>query len=287
VTTIWSGLSVGAIYVLIAVGYNLVYSTAGVFNFAQAQLVVVSTFLAYFGYHTLHINAALIVLMSGAICLLIGVIEWESAVRPLGGKGSHRELLTTVGFAVMLEGAVSIIWGENPLEVPFFGPNQPLTVTGGRVLPVELITVGLAIVVAIGLHLWLRTTKLGLACLATSEDRVAARLRGIKVSNLSRGAFGAAGCLAGLTGVFVGPQTFAVPELGNFLGVAGFIAFVVGGGGSQLGALLGGLATGIVGAEVSRWLGSQYSNSVIFVFLLALLMLRPTGLLGTLKETRV
>ncbi len=279
-TVIWSGLALGALYALVAVEYNIVFVSTDVFNFAQAQLVVTGTFLAYFFGTTAHLPVVLVVLASAAGCAAIAVVEEFVAVRPLQGRGSHAELVTTLGAAVALEGAALLLWGSNPLRVEFPGSRDPLTLFGGRVLPVQLTLMATTVVIVVALGVLMKRTRLGLACLATAENRSAAMLRGVNVRMISILFFALAGALAGATGSVVGALTFAVYDGGNALALMGFLALAMGGFGSQTGALVGGLVTGLVQALALRYLGYNYANIVLFGLLLTVLFLRPQGLFG-------
>jgi branched-chain amino acid transport system permease protein len=279
-TVIWSGLGVGAIYALIAIEYNVVFVATGVFNFAQAQLAVSGTFLAYFFGTTAHLPAFAVVILSAVGGAALALVEELLAVKPLQGRGFHGELVTTLGAAVILEGAALLLWGSQPLQVHFPGPQRVLTILTGRVLPVSLAVIGCALLVVILLHVLMRRTMIGLACLATAENRSAAMLRGVNVRMVSLLFFAIAGGLAGATGVLVGPVTFAVYDGGNSLALTGFLALAIGGFGSQGGALIGGLTVGLVQAISSRYLSAAYSDIVLFGMLLSVLLLRPQGLFG-------
>jgi branched-chain amino acid transport system permease protein len=140
--------------------------------------------------------------------------------------------------------------------------------------------IALACSIALGAELITRRTNLGLASLATAEDRIAAMLRGIDVRTLSIGSFAVAGALCVAVGPFLAPKTFATFDLGDNLAIKGFVALAIGGFGSQKGALIGGLFTGLVEAGAARYLGAGYQTLSIFILLLAVLLVRPTGLFG-------
>ena len=282
-TLIFAGLGAGAIYGLVAIQYNLVFTAAGIFNFAQAQLAAMGTFMVVLFGSTLHLPVAAVIILSAAACALMGGIEEIIAVRPLRrGRGStaHGELVTTLGVAIMLDGIAYVVWGSNPIRVPFPGPTHVLTIFGGRVLPIEFFIIGATLVVVLGLRWVFHHTKIGLACLATAEDRQAAQLRGINVQRLGLGAFAAAGALGGASAILVGPQTFAVYNTGDSIALLGFLALAIGGYGSFGGALLGGLTTGLVEAFTERYIGVNYDYPVLFGLLLIILLARPTGLFG-------
>lgn len=280
VTTLWSGLAIGAVYVLTALGYNIVWVTAGVFNFAQAQFVMVGTFVAFASTSQLHIPIPLGFLLGAAVGFALGAVEERLAMRPIAGMGAHGELVTTVGVAIALDGLAEVIWGSQPLAVPFFGPNHSLAVAGGHVLPDQIVALAVAVVLSLGLMAWSRWTLSGNVCMAAAEDRPAAMLRGLNVQRFTWLAVAAAGALAGLLGLLVGPETYAVYNLGDSLVALAFVALTIGGFGSYGGALIGGLVAGVVQAFAQYFWGSDASNLVLFAVLLAVLGLRPGGLFG-------
>jgi branched-chain amino acid transport system permease protein len=179
-----------------------------------------------------------------------------------------------------------LLWGSQPLTVDFFGSNAAVTIWTGRIYPAEVALIGIGIAVAVGAELYSTRTMLGIANLATAEDRVAARLRGINVERLSLFAFALAGAICMGLGVFVGPKTAASVDLGDNLAIKGFVALAIGGFGSQKGALAGGMAAGLAEALAARTLGADYQNAAVFLLLLFVLLVRPTGLFGE-KEQRV
>jgi len=281
-TTVWAGLSVGAIYVLVALGYNIVFITAGTFNFANANLIMVGVFIAYWGLVQVGLPVFVVFLVAGAGVLLVAGAEERVAFRPVKHHDGH--LVTSVGAATLITGVVQLIWGADALQVPFIAKNNPTSVLGGRVVPVELWLIGLALVGAFGLHALLRWTMVGLASLAASEDREAASLRGVNTRWLGLGGFALSGALAGVIGPFVGPKTFAFAGLAIALALKGFVAMAMGGFGSISGCVVGGFVTGLVEALTARWVGGTYEDLTVFALLLVILMVRPTGLLGERTE---
>lgn len=283
-TALWTGLTLGSVYTLIALGYNIVFVTTGVFNFAQAQLLILGTFVAYWTSVTLGWPALPAIVICVLICTVTSVLEERLAIRPLAGKGFHGELVTTVGVTVVIEGVILKIWGPDPLRVPFFGWNSTWRLGDVAILPVEVLIIGVAVGASLGTYLWSRFSMVGLGSRATIEDRDAAMLRGVNVRRLSIGAFVVAGALAGLLGPIVGPKTFAVASLGFVLALKGFVALALGGFGSHVGALVGGVLLGLVEALAGRQLGADYQNVIVFAVLLVVLLARPTGLFGIRTE---
>ncbi len=284
-TSIWSGLSIGAVYALVAIGYNLVFIAYTTFNFAHAQLMMFAIFVTYWGLVVAELPVLLIFLIAAVGVGLIALVEEFIAIRPV--KGTHAHLVTTLGMATLLDGVTRLIWGDQVLKVPATTSDATLDIFGGRVGVVELVLIGGVLVVTAGLTFYSRRSLTGLALLAMAEDREAAQLRGIDVRKLALAAFVFTGVLAGLTGPLVGPKTFAVATLGAALALKGFVAVAIGGFGSLPGALIGGFVVGLVESLSGRWLGSAFPTIAVFVVLILILMLKPAGLFGTTRERMV
>lgn len=277
--TLWAGLSMGAIYALVAVGYNITLILSGVLNFASAQFLTIGAFVAFWGLTQNDLPLPLVLLISIALASAIGLLTERVAIRPLKSLGSHTELITTLGVSTIIAGIALVIFGPDPLPVRVM-PNDALNVLGGQVRPNELLLILLAVVMVVVLHLWVHRSKLGLAGLARAEDPEAARLRGIDVRGLSLLGFAVAGALGGLAGPLVAQKTYAVATLGLVLALKGFVAMAVGGVGSIVGSLVGGLVVGLVEAFTARYLGDDFGEISVVVILFAVLLVRPVGIFG-------
>lgn len=287
-TTVWAGLATGALYALIAIGYNIVLLASGVFNFAYAQLVMLGTYMAYVGSVTLGAPLGVSILFAGACVALIAVIEERLAIRPLTGREDLQgTLITSIGVAILLDGIVLKVWGSQPKNVPDPVSTKALHIFGGTVEPSDLILIIVVIVIAVALHIWSRSTPSGLASLAAAEDRDAAMARGVNVRRLTIGAFLAAGLVAGVLGFLVAARTYAVPTLGDNQALTGFVAIAIGGSGSQIGGLIGGFVVGLVNAFAARYTNADWPDIVVFGVLMVVLLLLPRGLFGGAAERRV
>ncbi|WP_196073388.1 branched-chain amino acid ABC transporter permease [Nakamurella alba] len=282
-TVVWSGLALGAINALVGIAYNMVLTTSGIFNFAQPQFVMIGAFLAFEGSVVLGLPLWVLLVATAVIGGLLGLLEDQAAIRPLGSGSSHGALVTTVGVSVVMSGAALIIWGTTPRNVPFEGGREALEILGGRILPVELTLLILAVVVAVLLQWGLRRTTWGMAIRAVSADKENARLRGIDVERVRTLGFVVAGAFSMALGPLVVSLVSANVELGNSLVILGFVAAAVGGMGSFVGALIGGLLTGIVQALAAQYIGGQAGLLAVFVLLIVVLVARPTGLFGDRK----
>lgn len=287
-TTIYAGLFAGALYATVAMGFNIVFIATGTFNFAQAQYAMYGLFAAWIGLEVLHLNLILVILGGFVVGAAIGLLNERLAIRLLPAHTTHGELVTTVGFSVLMVGVAIAIFGDNPHPVPsIVTGNNPISLFGGQVYPYELVMVGVGVLIVLGMEVLSRRTLLGLASLATAEDRVAAILKGINVRRLQMGAYMLAGGLLVAIGPFVAPVTYATTGIGDALNIKAFVAMSLGGFGSPKGALIGGMAAGLLEAFVGRYLNSNFQNLALLLLLLAILMLRPYGLFGERVERAV
>ena len=281
--TVWSGLGLGALYVLIAVGFNVVYVASGIFNFALPYFFMVGTFISYAIVVVLDLPIALALLAGAVVGAFIGILEELIAIRPLS-RGSHGELVTTVGWSVILEGIVLLIWEADPRRVSGLGSDTRVDLLGASVSLNSLLLIVLALLIPVAAHTYFRRTRLGLAALATAEDAEAAQVRGVNTRSLSTSAFAVAGGLLGALGAAAAPTTFAIFSLGAVLVLKAFVAMAIGGFGSFLGCLIGGFVVGLTEAFSGRYLGTEFINISTFVLLIGVLLFIPQGLFGERKE---
>lgn len=281
-TIFWSGLAIGAVYALVAIGYNIVYLSQKTFNFAQAALMMLGAFFAYLGIAVWGLPWWLVAIIAGLIVGAIAALEERVAIRPV--KDSHNLLVTTLGASFIIEGIAQVIWGGEPKKVPFFLGDGVIDFFGARVYPVELALIVFAILLVITLQQFSKRSLIGIALLGMSEDREAAQLRGVNVRRFALMAFIFTGILAGVVGVIVGPKTFAVATLGASLAIKGFVVLAIGGFGSIGGVLVGGAVVGLTEAFASRYVGADFANIAVFAILIIILMVKPTGLFTRSRE---
>jgi branched-chain amino acid transport system permease protein len=277
-TTILAGLSTGAIYTLVAIGYNITLTSSGVLNFAFANTLVLGGFVAI-GTLDAGLPLPFALLLCALACGAVSVVVERAAIRfmPLG---SHAELITTLGAGLIITALTAVIWGSDPRSLTLFA-QQPLSLLGGRVLPDSLVLIGLPVAFGVGMHLLMTCTKFGLTSRARAFDREATMLRGVDVRWLSVAAFAIAGAFAGLAGPFVLMSTSASPFLATNFALKGFVALALGGLGSQLGALVAGFAIGLIESFVNLYIGSATGDYAVFVVFVLVLLFRPRGLLGS------
>jgi branched-chain amino acid transport system permease protein len=285
---IWGGVMLGAVYALVATGFTLTSVPTGIFNFAQGAIVVGGSFLSYQWAHALGLPFGVGLLLSAAFGAIGGVLCEVLAVRPLfWGRGAFgsASIVTLVGMSTALTGIYGIKWDYQPLSVSFPGPAVAFTVGGLAIAPAQIVLVALAIVAPIAFHLWFARSRHGQACLAVAEDRTAATLRGINVDLMSIGAFAVAGLFGAVAGEVTGPITYAIPTLGATLALGGFVAQALGGEGSFIGGLVGGIMVGLASSFSTRYLGGNWGDIGILALLMVTLAVRPAGL-GGMAEVR-
>lgn len=286
IATLLAGLSVGAVYVLVAIGYNLTWLTTRALNFAQGAFMVSGMFLTVALYDR-GLPAILVIVVLAGVGAVLAAVEFALAVRPVMDRSDHAELVTTLGAATVIQGVILLVVVDDVQRVPFFGPETLIDVPGGRVSPAELVLILATLAIGVGAHAWTRYSRAGLAALALSEDREAAMLLGVNTVRYSYLTFMASGALALATAPFVGPKTLAAASLVLVLAIKGFVVLAVGGLGSQVGALVAGFGVGIIESLSARELGASWQNASVYLVFLVVILLRPRGLFGARQERYV
>jgi branched-chain amino acid transport system permease protein len=276
--TVIGGLSIGAVYALVAMGFSIVYRTMGLVNFAHADVVMVGAYVTVTFFLTARlpfgVSLLLAVLLTGALGLVI-----ERILRPLESKDLNLMLIGTIGFGIVLESLAILVWGSFGTAVPTPIPNVPIHAGGLIVTTYQLMIFGMSAAVMVLLYLFLDRTKLGTAMQAAAMDRVAATAMGVNVGSSNALAFAIGSSIAAVAGALVGPLLYVSPGMGASIGIKGFAAAILGGFGNIPGAILGGLIIGLIEAFSSRQL-SAYSDLITFVVFGLAMMVRQTGIFG-------
>jgi branched-chain amino acid transport system permease protein len=276
--TLVGGLSLGAIYALVALGFSLVYRTMGLVNFSHGNVVMVGAYVAATFYLSAKVPFAVAIVVAMITTGLIGVVV-ERVLRPLENKDFDLMLIGTIGFGIVLEALAIMIWGATGEAVPSPVPTAPLDIAGIRIRWYDLLVLLVAAVATVLLVLFLQRTKRGAAMQAVAMDHEAATAVGINVGRSNAIAFMLGAGLAALAGGLVGPMLYVSPSMGGSLGIKGFAAAILGGFGSVPGAIVGGLAIGILDSYAAGHF-QGYSELVTFVVFTVIIMIRPTGVFG-------
>ena len=289
--TLLDGLSLGAIYALIALGYTMVYGIAKMLNFAHGDVIMIGAYTVLTLLTTAGVNPWLAVLIGMGVCTLLGVTIEKIAYRPLrGASSSLAVLITAIGVSYFLQNSALLIFGAdaksfvNVITVPPITlANGELTITG-----TTIVTIVVCILVMLGLTFFVNKTKPGRAMKAVSEDRGAAQLMGVNVNATISLTFAIGSGLAAVAGVLlcsaypsVNPYTGAMP------GIKAFVAAVFGGIGSIPGAMVGGILLGVIEIFGKAYISSQVADAIVFAVLIVVLLVKPTGLFGKNIQEKV
>ncbi len=281
-----SGLTVGAVYALVALGFTLIHNASDVVNFAQGEFVMLGGMVTVFA-TAAGIPLPLAALLAIAVAVLVGLALHRLAIEPARGASAVTLIIITIGASIFLRGVAQIVFDKRFHQLPGFSGNDPIMVLGAAILPQSFWVLGGALIVFCGLFLFLERTLMGKAVLATAANRLAARLVGVDTSFVLALSFGLSAAIGALAGILITPITLTSFDVGTLLALKGFAAAMLGGMGSPLGAVVGGLVLGLLEALGAGYVSSAYKDAVAFLVILAVLFAMPQGLFGHRSVERV
>lgn len=282
-----SGISLGSVYAIIALGYTMVYGIAKMLNFAHGDIIMVGGYAAFCAGTYLGWPVPLAILFSMMICTILGIVIEKLAYKPLRSATSLAVLITAIGVSYFLQNIALLIWTSNPKAFPNmvnFIPSIVLNKGTGSEITISsttIVTIIASILIMVALTLFTGKTKIGKAMRAVSEDKGAAQLMGINVNATISVTFAIGSGLAAIAGVLLcSAYPTLMPTTGSMPGIKAFTAAVLGGIGSIPGAMLGGILLGILEKFAQAYISTQLSDAVVFAALIVVLLVKPTGLLG-------
>lgn len=282
----FSGITIGAIYALAALGFSIIYNASQVINFAQGEFIMIG------GMATVWLVGMGLPLWAAAplavvAAMLVGFALEKFAVEPARNASVTTIVIITIGASIFLRGVAQVVWGKeyHPLK-PFTG-DTPIQILGAVIQPQSLWVLGVAAAVIVGLSWFFSRTLAGKAMLATSCNPLAAQLVGVSVRKVLLMSFGLSAVLGAIGGIVVTPITFTNYEAGVMLGLKGFSAAVLGGLGNGAGAVAGGLIVGLAEAFGAGYISSAYKDAIAFIIILLVLFFMPSGLFGKRGSDRV
>ena len=281
ITQVLNGLQLGSIYALVALGYTMVYGIILLLNFAHGDIIMVGAYISWLVMSKLGLNPAIAVVLSIVGCMLLGVLIDKVAYAPLRDAPRLSILITAIGVSYFLENGSQLLFGADAKVVPAYTSVSNIQVGDLTLSFSAIVTVVVTAVATVVLTFLVQKTKLGKAMRAVSEDMGAARLMGINVNTTISFTFAVGSALAGIGAVlYCMAYTQASPTMGIMLGTKAFVAAVLGGIGFIPGAVIGGLLVGFAEVFVSAIGLSVWQDAVVFLLLIVVLIVKPTGLLG-------
>ncbi len=285
-----NGISIGSVYAIIALGYTMVYGIAKMLNFAHGDVIMVGAYMSFCATNYLGLPAIAGIALAMVVCTTLGILIEGLAYKPMRGASSLAVLITAIGVSYFLQNAALLMFGSAQktfTSIVTFAPvklfDGQLTINGE-----VIVTILASVVIMVGLTLFTGKTKMGKAMRAVSEDRAAAQLMGINVNRTISMTFAIGSCLAAIAGVLLCSTVSTLqPTTGSMPGIRAFTAAVFGGIGSIPGAMLGGILLGIIETMTKAYLSTQFSDAIVFLVLILVLLVRPAGLLGKVVQEKV
>ena len=287
ISAIVTGLSVGSMYGLIALGFHVTYVVSNTVNFSQGSSVMLGAVLGYTFAVRLGWPLPLAFAMSLALCALFGLAVERTLVRPFAERGSNGWLMATVAGGIVLDNAVLFTFGKEPRAFPSLLAQKPIALFGTGVFPLQLVIPLVGIAVAIALQIAFNRTRPGKALLAVVQNKDAARLMGIDVRLAIAFSFALSTALAGLAGMLIAPLFSVHSDMGTLFGIKAFAVAILGGISSASGVMLAGLLYGVIEASVTAFAGSTYTQIVVFAVVILALSVMPNGLFGRAAAKKV
>ena len=281
IQTLISGLSLGSIYALIALGYTMVYGIAKMLNFAHGDIIMVGAYAVITAVFTMGLPPLVAILISIALCALLGIVIEFLAYRPLRQAQPLAVLITAIGVSYLLQNLALLIYGSEQKAFPTIVSLPTVHIGGVYIDGITLATLVVTAVIMVALSLFINKTRMGKAMRAVSEDKEAAELMGISVNRTITVTFAIGSALAGIAAIFYGAAyTYIRPTTGAMPGIKAFTAAVFGGIGSIPGAMLGGILLGVIEQLSKTYISTLWADAIVFGVLVVVLVVKPTGLLG-------
>jgi branched-chain amino acid transport system permease protein len=283
---LFTGITIGATYALIALGFTLIYNASHVINFAQGEFLMIGG-MATVSLTAMGVPMLLAIVLAVVLAGVMGIALQRLAIAPAKDANVVTLIIITIGASIFIRGLAQLVWGKKYHVMPNFSGNEPIEIFGAVLNSQSLWVLGVgAVLVAVLVYFFTRTMT-GKAILATSMNKDAARLVGIRTQMVLMLAFMVSALLGSIAGIVVAPITFTSYDIGIILGLKGFVAAAIGGLGSGVGAVVGGLALGVVEAMAAGYLSSDYKDAVAFSMILLVLFFMPRGLFGAKVVERV
>ena len=282
-----SGLSTGAIYGLIGIGFSIIYNSTGIINFAQGEFVMLGGMLTLFFISVLKVPIWVAMPCAVLVSALGGLLFERLAIRPLRQPTPINLVIITIGGSILIRGLSMLLWGKDTHSLPPFSGDDPIAIGGATILPQHLWILAITVVIIAANKFFFYHTISGKAMRACSYNRRAAGLVGIDVRRMVLLSFIISSAMGAVAGIIVAPLTMTAYDVGVMLGLKGFCAAIIGGMSSGVATVVGGLILGVLESLGAGLISSGYKDAIAFIILLLILLIRPQGLFGKAESERV
>lgn len=289
-THLLNGISLGSVYSIIALGYTMVYGIAKMINFAHGDVIMVGGFIIFTFMNTLGLNPFLSVLIAMILCTLLGITIERVAYKPLRKAPSLAVLITAIGVSYLLQNLALLIFGAEAKSFSSVIPVKSVSLAGGRLIisGETLATIPICVIIMVALNIFVKKSKTGRGMLAVSEDKEAAVLMGVNVNKTIAITFAIGSAIAAIgSALMFSTYTNISPTSGAMPGIKAFVAAVFGGIGSIPGAMIGGILLGIIEILSRAYISTQLGDAIVFLILIIVLLVKPTGILGKKIQEKV
>ncbi len=282
-----TGLTIGSIYAMVALGFIIIYNVTEIINFAQGEFVVLGGLVMVF----FHVYAGLPLVIAFpatvALVMLVGILLDRLAIRPIRKPSVLTLIIATIAASIVMKGTAMVIWGKDPFDLQAFSGRDPISFFGAIIQPQYLWVIGFLILITISLSIFFNSTIIGKAMRACADNPDAASLVGIDTKKMILLSFALSAAIGAIAGIIVTPISLMEYDRGVSLAIKGFGAAILGGLGSFPGAILGGLIMGVIESFGAGLISSAYKDAFALIVLLAVLFFKPSGLLGSVEISKM
>ena len=282
-----TGITVGSVYAMVAVGFNIIYNVTEIINFAQGEFVMLGGLIMVFFNVVMGLPIIMAFPATVILVTLVGMLLDRLAIRPIRQPSVLTLIIATIAASILIKGAAMFIWGKDPYDLPAFSGRDPITLFGAVIQPQYLWVIGFLVVIVIVLSIFFDRTIVGKAMSACADNPNAASLVGINVKQMILLSFALSAAIGAVAGITVTPISLMEYDRGAMLAVKGFGAAILGGLGSFPGAILGGLIMGSIESFGAGLISSGYKDAFALIVLLIVLFFRPSGILGSIEISKI
>ena len=284
---LFTGVTVGSIYAMVAVGFNIIYNVTDIINFAQGEFVMLGGLIMVFFTVTAKLPLPLAFVLTIAAVTAVGALMERFTINPLKNASVLTMIIVTIAVSILFKGIAMFVWGKDPYIFPPFSGSKPLFVFGAAIQTQTLWVLFMTAVMVVLMTIFFKKTRYGKAMLACADDPEAARLVGIKVNTMILISFALSAAIGAVAGAVITPISLMEYDRGALLALKGFGAAVLGGLGSFYGAVVAGILLGIIESMCAGLVSSGYKDAVALILLLLVLYVRPSGLFGNVEASKI